>query len=105
MNDIQIKATYSVAIWLRSLSPLFIVLIAFSLSFADDTIAISGRLDLRGVKNLYSDSVKEEPGLTGRIKIDTPLFPRLRSEAGIQDHSTRDRSPAGGGPDRSRVCT
>ncbi len=72
MNDIRINAPYSVAIWFRSVSPLFIVLLACSLSFADDTTAISGRLDLQGVKNLNSDSVQEDPSLTGRIKIDTP---------------------------------
>ncbi|MCK9417834.1 MAG: hypothetical protein M0R70_00470 [Nitrospirae bacterium] len=71
MNDIQIKAIYSVAIWFRSLSPLVIILLTFSLSFADDTIGISGKLDLRGVKNLTSDSVREEPSLIGRIKLDT----------------------------------
>ncbi len=42
------------------------------LSFADGPLSFSGKLDLRGVYALDNDSVKEDPGLTGRIKIDTP---------------------------------
>lgn len=72
MNDIRIKAIYSVAICFRSLSRLFIVLFTTSLSFADDTLSVSGKIDLRGVDALNSGTVKEEPGLTGRIKVDTP---------------------------------
>jgi len=41
-------------------------------SFADDSLSVSGRLDLRGVYALDDDSVKEDPSLIGRIKIDTP---------------------------------
>ncbi|HET6365239.1 MAG TPA: hypothetical protein VFG02_09325, partial [Nitrospirota bacterium] len=40
-------------------------------SFADESLSVSGRLDLRGVYALHDDSVKEEPSLVGRIKIDT----------------------------------
>jgi hypothetical protein len=41
------------------------------ISRADDTVTASGRLNLRGVEALDSDSVKEDPGLEGRIKLDT----------------------------------
>ena len=43
-----------------------------SFALAEESFSLSGRLDLRGVAAQNSDSVKEEPGLTGRIKIDTP---------------------------------
>ena len=54
---------------------LLIVCMAFSIvspSFADESLSVSGRLDLRGVYSLDDDSVKEDPSLIGRIKIDTP---------------------------------
>jgi len=46
-------------------------LIYASASFADDSLTASGRLNLRGVEALHSDSVKEDPSLTGRIKLDS----------------------------------
>ncbi len=39
-------------------------------SFADDGISASGRLSVRGVEALHSDSVKEDPGASGRIKLE-----------------------------------
>src|SRR5512143_1496201 len=56
------------------LFPIIIVCMALSIvspSFADESLSVSGRLDLRGVYALHDDSVKEEPSLVGRIKIDT----------------------------------
>jgi hypothetical protein len=53
---------------------IFIVCMAFSIvspSFADESLSVSGRLDLRGVYALDDDSVKENPSLIGRVKIDT----------------------------------
>jgi hypothetical protein len=47
-------------------------LLSPSPSFADGYLSVSGKLDLRGVYELDNDSVKEDPSLTGRIKIDTP---------------------------------
>ena len=38
--------------------------------YADDSIALTGRLSLHGIYNLDSDSVKENPGVSGRIKLD-----------------------------------
>lgn len=37
---------------------------------ADDSLSLSGRLNVRGVEKLNDDSVKEDPGLSGRIKMD-----------------------------------
>jgi hypothetical protein len=37
---------------------------------AENSLSASGNLTLRGVEPLYRDSVKEEPGLEGRIKLD-----------------------------------
>jgi hypothetical protein len=42
------------------------------LSFADGPVSISGKLDLSGVYAFDDDSVKQDPSLIGRIKIDTP---------------------------------
>jgi hypothetical protein len=49
---------------------LFFSVVNISPSFADDSLSVSGRLDLRGVEALDSDSVKEDPSLEGRIKLD-----------------------------------
>lgn len=38
--------------------------------YADDSIALTGRLILHGVYTLDSNSVKENPGVSGRIKLD-----------------------------------
>lgn len=43
-----------------------------SFVYADEALSASGHLDLRGIAAQNSDSVKEEPGWTGRIKLDTP---------------------------------
>jgi hypothetical protein len=53
------------------LSSALCVLASVSPSFADDALPVSGRLDLRGVEALDRDSVKEDPSLEGRIKLDT----------------------------------
>jgi len=37
---------------------------------ASDALSTSGRLDLRGVEAQHDDSVKEDPGAAGRIKLD-----------------------------------
>jgi len=39
---------------------------------ADGPVSVTGKMDLRGVYAFDDDSVKEDPSLTGRIKIDTP---------------------------------
>ncbi|HET6420171.1 MAG TPA: hypothetical protein VFG19_08450 [Geobacteraceae bacterium] len=53
---------------------LSILLITFPAStcLAGDFLSVSGRLDLRGGPALESDSVKEDPSFTGRLKVDTP---------------------------------
>lgn len=51
------------------------ILLTSSPSFADDALSLSGNLDLRGVQELNSDSVKEDPSLTGRIKADSAGAP------------------------------
>ncbi|MGE5172823.1 MAG: hypothetical protein ACM3MD_03230, partial [Betaproteobacteria bacterium] len=38
---------------------------------ADDNLSVSGRLDLRGVERQDRDSVREDPSLEGRIKLDS----------------------------------
>lgn len=40
-------------------------------SFADESLSASGSLDLRGVDALETDSVRENPSLTGKIKLDS----------------------------------
>ncbi len=37
---------------------------------ADDVLSASGRMDLRGVKSIQSDSVRESPSAEGRLKLD-----------------------------------
>jgi len=49
-------------LYLSSLAPVIL---------ADDTWNASGSLDLRGVEALESDSIKEEPSLIGKVKLDT----------------------------------
>jgi hypothetical protein len=53
---------------------IILLLLALSTSpcFAGDFLSVSGRLDLRGVAALESDSMKEDPSFTGRLKVDTP---------------------------------
>lgn len=38
---------------------------------AEETYSLSGRLDVRGVREIESDSVEEDPGVEGRLKIST----------------------------------
>lgn len=67
----RMKSTHLFISWLKSASLLFLILFIASPSFADDSLTFSGRLDLRGVNALNSDSVMENPSLTGRVKLDT----------------------------------
>lgn len=53
------------------LSLLLSSLLFFTLpAHADDTLSFSGRLSARGVERQEKDSVKEDPSLDGRIKVD-----------------------------------
>ena len=59
----------------RSLSRSLLLLLLAALFLAspsrgDESFSSSGRLDLRGVEPLNSDTAPEDPGLTGRIKFD-----------------------------------
>jgi hypothetical protein len=49
---------------------LLMCIMGASNSFADDSLSVSGQLKLRGVYALHEDSVKEDPSLTGRLKLD-----------------------------------
>ena len=68
----QMKSTHSFIFWHKSASLIYLILFIAAPSIAEESYSTSGRLDLRGVAAQNSDTVKEEPGLTGRIKIDTP---------------------------------
>jgi hypothetical protein len=45
-------------------------------SYAEETVSASGRLGLRGVQEIESDSVEEDPSIEGRLKISAggPVF-------------------------------
>ncbi len=49
---------------------LFLSVINICPSFAEDSVSLSGRLDLRGVEAMESDSAKEDPSFEGRVKLD-----------------------------------
>ncbi len=70
----ELFLTTSVAALLFSLfcrlSSVLCLLFLVSPSFADEALSASGRLDLREVEALARDSVREDPGLEGRIKLD-----------------------------------
>ena len=69
----RINFTHSFDAQNTSLALLFVIALFFtspSFALADESFSASGKLDLRGVEVLHSDSVKEEPGLTGQIKLD-----------------------------------
>ena len=68
----QMKSSQFLTSWHKSASIIYLILFIASPSIADESYSTSGSLDLRGVAAQNSDTVKEEPGLTGRIKIDTP---------------------------------
>ncbi len=68
----QMKSTHLFTFYHKSTFSIFLVLFLVSPSFAEEYYSTSGRLDLRGVAAQNSDSVKEEQGLTGRIRVDTP---------------------------------
>jgi len=68
----KIKSTQLFPSWHKSTPIVFLILFIASPSIAEESFPLSGRLDLRGIAAQNSDSVKEEPGLKGRIKIDTP---------------------------------
>ena len=68
----QMKLTHPFVFQSTSASLLFLILFcASSPSLADENLSLSGRLDLRGVERQDRDSAKEDPGLEGRIKLDT----------------------------------
>ncbi len=70
----QIKFTDRFAFRISSLPPVFLILFFVSspsLSYADEALSLSGRLDLRGVERQNRDSAQEDPSLEGRIKLDT----------------------------------
>lgn len=72
MNYLRIKAACSASLLFRSLFNLLILLIAAtSLSIADDTLSVSGKIDLRGIEAFNNDAVKEEPSFTGRVRVDS----------------------------------
>jgi hypothetical protein len=56
----------------KQLVTVILLLFSSSACLAGDFLSISGRLDLLGVVALESDSIKEYPSFTGRLKIDTP---------------------------------
>ncbi len=64
------KSTHLFNSWHYSASIICLILIIVSPSIAEESYSTSGLLDMRGVVAQNSDSVKEEPGLTGRIKVD-----------------------------------
>src|SRR5574337_415588 len=45
--------------------------------------SLSGRLDLRGIQKIESDSITEDPGLEGRIKFDKD-FSTLRFHSWLE---------------------
>ncbi len=71
---VYLRRTFLKGGW-GDLPPIIVAFIALCFSspaLAEEPLSVSGRLDLRGVYALDGDSVKEDPSLTGRIKIDTP---------------------------------
>ena len=66
LKALRFTSTLAAACWLFILFPLLFT----NPSFAEDTISTSGRLNLRGIEAQYDDSVKEDPGAAGRIKLD-----------------------------------
>jgi hypothetical protein len=68
----QMKSAHVFPSWHTSASIILLVLLFTSPTIAEESFSSSGRLDLRGVAAQNSDSVKEDPSLTGRIKIETP---------------------------------
>ena len=67
----QMKSTHLFTSWNKSAALIYLILFIASPSSAEDSFSTSGRLDLLGAVAQNNDSVKEEPGLTGRIKTDT----------------------------------
>ncbi len=68
----QMKSTQLSPSRCISISIIVFLLFIASSSLAGESFSASGRLDLRGVSGQSNDSAKEEPGLTGRIKINLP---------------------------------
>jgi uncharacterized protein DUF1302 len=64
------KSSHLLASLHASIPLLFFILLTSSPSLADEIFSASGRFNLRGVESLEKDSVKEDPGLTGMIKLD-----------------------------------
>ena len=55
---------------MKTFLQLLLVLFLCSASYADDFLSLSGRINLRGTYALDNDSVKEDPTISGRIKLD-----------------------------------
>ncbi len=53
------------------LSLILFIIFVVSPSFANESLSVSGSLDMLGVDALDKDSVKENASLTGKIKLDT----------------------------------
>ena len=49
---------------------IYFIIFAVSPSLANESLSVSGRLDLLGVYELYKDSIEENASLTGKIKLD-----------------------------------
>lgn len=64
------KPTYLFSALHISASLLLLILLSTSPSHASDALSVSGRLSLRGVEAMNSDSVEEDPSATGRLKLD-----------------------------------
>jgi hypothetical protein len=67
----QMSSPHGVIPWRIAAAIFIFTLFIASPSFAQDDYSISGRLDLLDIVAQKSDSVEEEPGLTGTLKIDT----------------------------------
>jgi len=61
---------YSSSSSCKLLSLILFMTVAASPSIADETLSVSGNLELRGVYELDKDSIKENASLTGKIKLD-----------------------------------
>lgn len=64
MNSIRLTARFS------AFAYFLVLLCCASPTIAEDALSVSGVLNLRGVEELQQNSVKEEPGMSGLIKLD-----------------------------------
>ncbi|HWR72049.1 MAG TPA: hypothetical protein VN604_02660 [Nitrospirota bacterium] len=56
--------------WRAATALVLLILLFAPRSFAEESYALSGRVSVRGVEELRDDSVPEDPGFSGRIKLD-----------------------------------